>query len=173
MQTKALAKDSFVATYYLGMKAQQLNAKGFPNPYNEGLPWDATTTRQAFTDSGLDALDHFLIYGSGENLAPNPYFNDYEYLAAKVRQTNSIGFKNPADDRSFDVASMREYMAEQGMLPYTHYLTYGKYETDADGNFINPSNAFDVNAYLAAKLLQVRQSGEEIEGKTGDAVTMW
>ena len=40
---------------------------------------------------------------------------------------------------------------------------YGGHETDAKGNLINPSNAFDANAYVAAKLYQLQTSGTEEE----------
>ena len=57
------------------------------------------------------------------------------------------------------------------MNPAEHYERYGAFEKDVEGHYINPSNAFDANAYYRAKLGQVRRLGEEVAGKTGEGIT--
>ena len=49
------------------------------------------------------------------------------------------------------------------MTPLEHYEQFGHAETNADGTLINPSNAFDANAYVAAKLYQLQTTGSSEE----------
>ncbi len=82
------------------------------------------------------------------------YFNTTEYLEAKAAQLNSWAVDGKTDWSAADVANA---FAAAGLTAEQHYVLYGSKETDAAGNLINPSNAFDVNAYMSALLKALSQ----------------
>jgi hypothetical protein len=155
--------------YYLQLKLAQLSLKGEKD--SGGKEYTQESLLKTFTDTGLTVESHYERFGRDEGLNPNPYFNENEYLSAKLRQLNSI---NSVDENgnAWTLTSLKAAITAAGLSPAEHYETYGAYETDAEGHYINPSNAFDANAYFAAKLHQTRLSGESVNGHTGDAITM-
>ncbi len=136
-----------------------------------GAPYTEAAFRQAVSDAGLTLKEHYEGFGRFEGLNPNAYFNEREYLAAKLKQLHSLGAAD-GSGRPHTLESLAKAIAGLGMTPVEHYERIGAYETDAAGNYINPSNAFDANAYFAAKLLQTWISNEQKNGNTGMAVTM-
>ena len=102
----------------------------------------------------------------------NAYFNEYEYLQAKTRQLNSIKFENPHGDRAWTMEDTAAAIADAGMTAREHYQTYGAFEKDAGGYYINPSNAFDANTYFRAKLYEIHRFNREVKGKVGEDVTL-
>ena len=160
----------FDQKYYLQMKLAQL--RGVNMRDERGNAYNEATLLKSFSDAGFStASAHYEAWGRSEGLNPNPYFDEAEYLQAKTRQVNSLGLTN-ADGKAFTVENVREAIAKNGLTPAEHYERFGAYETDADGNYINPSNAFDANAYFQAKLVQLRSTGETVNGRTGDDITM-
>ena len=100
---------------------------------------------------------HYKNYGSVENLNASPYFNRVEYLESKLLSL----LENPAtaaDWKGKTIADLEQVMAEAGMTPAEHYAQYGYAERRGDGTVLNPSNAFDANAYFGAKLVEMQKS---------------
>lgn len=111
---------------------------------------------------GLTPEAHYNLYGRFEGLNPNAYFNENEYLLAKLEQLHSINERD-ANGQPFTLETLKGAIAGTGLTPAEHYELYGSHETKADGTLINPSNAFDANAYAAAKLYQLQHSSNAAE----------
>src|SRR5574344_2723585 len=77
----------FDEAYYLKSKLAQLNSVGEKD--SNGNAYTLSTLRQAIIDANMTLETHYQQYGSGEGLNPNPYFNEVEYLQAKLNQLNS------------------------------------------------------------------------------------
>jgi len=137
-----MALQGFDQSYYLGEKLAALKA----DPTTASV-WATRTAQDVFDalkGAGLTPEQHYLQYGYNEGLAPNPYFNAYEYVYAKAQLLfNAGGYA------SIKVA-FDAFTAAWSGNPYQHYLMYG----DAEG--INPSNAFDVVLYYQEKLTQLQ-----------------
>jgi hypothetical protein len=155
--------------YYLQVKLAQLRSKGEKDA--DGKEYTRASLLKAIADGGMTVQSHYELYGRAEGLNPNPYFNESEYLSAKLRQLQSIKSVDAAGN-AWTLTSLKAAIAAAGMTPAEHYETFGAYEKDASGHFINPSNAFDANAYFSAKLYQTRLSGESVNGDTGTEITM-
>lgn len=159
----------FDAHYYSTVKLAQLAAANAKDKNDEART--SSSLAQAFEAGGMTPQSHYETYGRREGLNPNPYFNEYEYIRAKTAQLNSIGAKDSAG-KAYTPENLTALLDSTNLLPVEHYERYGKYETDAKGHLINPSNVFDANAYLSAKLWDVWTSGAEVNGKEGEAVSM-
>ena len=142
----------FTESYYLQSKIAQLNNLKIAGPNDA---WTEASLKAALLENGMTPREHYLQYGRAEGLNPNPYFNEAEYLAAKAKQLNSIKYDGRTDWTADQVAQGIE---ANGMIPVEHYERYGAFERDATDRFINPSNAFDANAYWSAKLLLLQQT---------------
>ena len=148
----------FDESYYLKSKLAQLESVGEKDA--NGNAYTLDSLKQAISDAGMTPETHYQTYGRTEQLNPNAYFNEAEYLIAKTMQVNSIA----QDGRTnWAVDEVKAAIEDIGLTPAEHYEVYGGHETDAKGNLINPSNAFDANAYVAAKLYQLQTSGTEEE----------
>lgn len=148
----------FDESYYLKSKLAQLESVGEKDA--NGNAYTLDSLKQAISDAGMTPETHYQTYGRTEQLNPNAYFNEAEYLIAKTMQVNSIA----QDGRTnWTVDEVKAAIEDIGLTPAEHYEVYGGHETDAKGNLINPSNAFDANAYVAAKLYQLQTSGTEEE----------
>ena len=160
----------FDEKYYVASKLAQLKSANEKDPYTGELYTEDGLYR-AFEEASLFPQLHYERYGRFEGLNPNPYFNEYEYLHAKLNQLHSCD-ERYEDGSVYTIDTLLAAIAKAGMTPLEHYERYGAFETDAAGNYINPSNAFDTNAYYLAKLDVCRASGEEVNGKTGNAITL-
>ncbi|MBQ9452838.1 MAG: hypothetical protein IJU65_06050 [Desulfovibrio sp.] len=139
--------------YYLKSKLAQLQAE---DPVTYGA-WNTNQVKQAIEDAGMTVQQHYEQYSMTEGTSPNAYFNTIEYLEAKAAQLNSHA---EGGKTNWDAASVAKAFQDAGLTPEQHYLQYGCKETDANGYLINPSNAFDANAYVQAKLAQLVASGD-------------
>ncbi len=126
--------------FYMGAKLAQMQ-KADP----EGN-WTVSKLVDAFAQNGFlgedGAYDHFVQYGAAEEVAPNADFNPSEYYAAKAAQFYGV---EPSAVTELQIANVKALINEAGMNAWTHYVQYGSNEG------VNPSNAFDADAYLAAK----------------------
>ncbi len=146
----------FDEEYYLNKKAELMNATA-----EDGrTDWDSSSVLGAITDAGLTPEEHYREFGYFEGLKPDPYFDEDYYLNMKARLMNENG-EGGRDD--WTAGEVREAILDAGMTPAEHYEKYGSHEKDADGNLINPSNAFDANAYVIAKLAQLQADPETAE----------
>ena len=150
----------FDESYYLNSKLAQLKAVHEKDAHGNDYTLD--TLKQAISDAGMTPESHYQQYGIVEQLNPNPYFNEAEYLQAKLKQLQSVG-ETDAEGNAYTLDTLKQAIVDAGLTPAEHYEQYGAHETDAHGNLINPSNAFDANAYAAAKLYQLQTSGTAAE----------
>lgn len=161
--------QGFDEAYYLQEKLQSLQSN--PNFGN------ITTTEQlkaVIEQSGMTPELHYKKYGSSENINISPYFNKVEYLESKLLALREDPV-TAADWKGKSVGDLEVFMADLGLTPAEHYYRYGFSETRADGTLLNPSNAFDANAYFAAKLkeLQKTNPGEFNKASVVDVVKMF
>lgn len=131
-----MATSWFIESDYLTSKLAQLRSIGETSFTN------IIQVKQAIEAAGLTTLEHFQKYGSAERTSPNQYFNADEYLAAKAVQLNSLA----GSTGTWTSATVALALDNAGIGIYDHFHKYGW----AEG--VNPSNSFDVAAYMAAKL---------------------
>ncbi len=160
---------AFDQDHYLASKLAQLHSAGALDA--SGAEYTAETLLQAVAAGGMTPQTHYERFGRFEGLNPNAYFNENEYLSAKLKQLQSLGAKD-GKGAGYTLDSLKQAITDAGLTPAEHYELYGAYETDAGGRYINPSNAFDANAYFSAKLLQMRKSGATLNSHKGAGITM-
>ena len=148
----------FDEAYYLKAKLAQLKAVGEKD--GNGNDYTLTTLKKAIADNGMTPEEHYNAYGRSEGVNPNAYFNEAEYLQAKLEQLHSVN-ETDAHGNPYTLTTLKEAIANIGLTPAEHYELYGSHETNKDGTLINPSNAFDANAYAAAKLHQLQHGTAE------------
>lgn len=118
----------FNEAYYLNSKLEQLQASG------ETAYTNVLQVKAAIEAAGMTVYEHFSNYSLVEQTSPNQYFNTGEYLAAKAAQAG------------MSVDALLLAFQEAGFTnAYDHFARHGWQEG------VNPSNAFDVSDYLAAK----------------------
>lgn len=142
----------FIKEDYLLSKLAQLQ-KLDPAAYGS---WNIVTVDEALKAAGYtNAYDHFAQFGALERTSPNKYFDANEYLAAKAAQLNAAKHGGRSDWTAESVALA---INDAGLTPYAHFDQVGWQEG------VNPSNKFDVNAYLDSKAAQLNK--DKVDGKT-------
>mgnify|MGYP005868588779 CR=1 FL=1 len=152
--------SAFDQSYYLASKLAQLHSTGETDA--NGNAYTMASLTATLAAQGMSPLQHYLQFGRDEGLNPNAWFNESEYLNAKLAQLHSTGETDASGD-PYTLASLQQAISDAGMTPLEHYEQFGHAETNADGTLINPSNAFDANAYVAAKLYQLQTAGSSAE----------
>ena len=152
--------SAFDQSYYLASKLAQLHSTGETDA--NGNAYTMASLTATLAAQGMSPLQHYLQFGRDEGLNPNAWFNESEYLNAKLAQLHSTG-ETDANGDPYTLASLQQAISDAGMTPLEHYEQFGHAETNADGTLINPSNAFDANAYVAAKLYQLQTAGSSEE----------
>ena len=136
--------------FYMGAKLAQMQKA---DPAGN---WTTSKLVDAFAQNGFlgedGAYEHFVQFGANEDVAPNADFNASEYYAAKAAQFYGV---EPSAVTELQIANVKAIIAENGMNAWTHYVQYGSNEG------VNPSNAFDADAYLAAKTEALIAAGEK------------
>ena len=126
--------------FYMGAKLVQMQKA---DPAGD---WNMSKLVDAFAQNGFvdedGAYDHFTQFGAAEEVAPNADFNASEYYAAKAAQFYGV---EPSAVTELQIANVKAIINQAGMNAWTHYQQFGSNEG------VNPSNAFDADAYLAAK----------------------
>jgi len=130
--------QGFDPEYYLSVKLAAL--QNDPETASDWIGQDKVELLQVLRQYGFTPELHYSQYGYGEGLAPNRYFNAAEYMHAKAKASVHAGTYPSIS------AAMAAFQNAWTGNPYLHYLAYG----DEEG--INPSNSFDVSAYLEAQL---------------------
>ena len=168
--TSAYSHIKFDLNYYLNSKLAQLQLQNSKD--SNGQAYTQETLLQAIHKAGLTAEQHYQQYSVQEGTSANPYFNTVEYLRAKLYQLqHSANVAERVEWAGKSVDDVAQAFIKAGLSAEEHYLRYGCKEVDQDGKFINPSNAFDANAYVAAKLAQLMATDPESwEGKTAQDV---
>lgn len=124
----------FDENYYLNSKLIELQQSG-QTQYQTTLQ-----VYNAIVDAGYTPLTHFQAFSLAENTSPDQYFNTYEYLEAKAVQLNNL----PNSSGTWTASSVAVALANAGYTnAYDHYAQWGWKEG------VNPSNAFDNDAYIA------------------------
>ena len=160
----------FDAAYYLNAKLAQTQRMHETDA--NGNPYTLTSLSATLQAAGFSPEAHYAAFGRAEGLQPNAYFNESEYLSAKLLQLqNNADPAVAAQWQGKSAADVQRAFAEAGLNPAQHYELYGAFETDAQGRLINPSNAFDANAYVAAKQAQMIANGDVIYGKPASQLT--
>lgn len=137
----------FNTEYYYASKAKQIS--------NIDKTWSTAEVKTYFEENNINAEEHYKTYGIKEGLNPNAYFNEKEYLAAKLAALQ----ESDSTLAGKSVADLQAEFQRLGINAADHYEQYGAFETRKDGTLLNPSNAFDSSAFFAAKLDQLQKSG--------------
>lgn len=110
--------------------------------------WITGKLVDAFAQNGFlgedGAYEHFVQFGANED------------VAAKAAQFYGV---EPSAVTELQIANVKAIIAENGMNAWTHYVQYGSDEG------VNPSNAFDADAYLDAKTAALVAAGEKQPGR--------
>ena len=136
--------------FYMGAKLAQMQKADPAGNWTTGKLVDAFAQNGFFGEDG--AYEHFVQFGANEDVAPNADFNASEYYAAKAAQFYGV---EPSAVTELQIANVKAIIAENGMNAWTHYVQYGSDEG------VNPSNAFDADAYLDAKTAALVAAGEK------------
>jgi Ca2+-binding RTX toxin-like protein len=113
--------------------------------------------------TGADgAFRHFNDYGNHEEVSPNAFFKVDEYLTAKAAQLNALEGDAGYLGHLWNEALVLKAFHDAGLSAWDHYTRFGMDEG------INPSNAFDNNAYLQAKLIQLQAADPDAEWTLDD-----
>ena len=167
----------FDEAFYVAAKLNQLAAIGEKDPVT-GDFYTETGLHRAFAAAGMTPQEHYERYGRFEGLNPSEYFSEAVYLNNKLGQLQSTEPQN-----NWTLEKLNAALEAAHLSPVEHYERYGCYEKDAEGNFINPSGSTTTSgsitsfegfnrSYYADKLNLCRESGETVNGKTGDAITL-
>lgn len=109
--------------------------------------WDMVKLVKAFADAGFVGAEgaeaHFEQHGQYEDVAPNAFFNATEYYRAKAAQLYG---KDPKAVTDLEAAAVQLAIKDAGLSAWNHYEQFGTTEK------VNPSNSFDTEAYMNAKL---------------------
>ena len=96
-------------------------------------------------------------YDTRLDLNKEVYFNTDEYLANKAASLNANG------ESGWSASTVAQVIADAGMTPWQHFVTYGAFEKDANGDTgIDPSQYFDVSRYYADKATQTGLSADQV-----------
>ena len=131
---------------YLANKLAQLQA----DEPNNG--WDMLKMAEAFNNAGFNPFTddgiyaHFVAFGNAEGISPNAYFDEGTYFTNKLAQLQAT----EPDKGWTSVDQVKEAFADAGLSAWDHYTLYGA----AEG--VSPSEYFDTNAYMQAKLAQMQ-----------------
>jgi len=136
--------------FYMGAKLAQMQKADPAGNWTTGKLVDAFAQNGFLGEDG--AYEHFVQFGANEDVAPNADFNASEYYAAKAAQFYGV---EPSAVTELQIANVKAIIAENGMNAWTHYVQYGSDEG------VNPSNAFDADAYLDAKTAALVAAGEK------------
>ena len=133
---------------YLVNKLAQLKTAD-PEQYGDYTEAElkASMLEAGYSNDADGMYQHFEQFGNAENVSPSPYFVVSEYLANKLAQLQTL---DPEQYGSFTVTDVANSFAEAGLSAWDHYTLFGQ----AEG--VSPSAIFDNNAYLAAKLEQLK-----------------
>ena len=138
----------FNQTFYLESKLTQLRASGQTQFTN------VLQVQEAIAAAGLTPLEHFNAYSLVERTSPSTFFNTQEYLEAKAAQLNANAVQGIT---SWTANSVQLAFADAGFTnAYAHFAQYGWDES------VNPSNQFDVSAYLDEQAAAAGVSVEEV-----------
>lgn len=149
--------------FYLNMKLKQLGTTAAE------LGISNENDLAAFiSNAGMTLEQHYLQAGRAEGLTPNVYFNESEYLACKLAQLQETP-ATAGDWAGKGINALRDLFSSMGMSAVEHYESFGAFETRADGTLLNPSNAFDANAYMQAKLHQLQATDPGTYGSMSTA----
>ncbi|WP_300785915.1 hypothetical protein [uncultured Desulfovibrio sp.] len=133
---------------YLVNKLAQLKTAD-PEQYGDYTEAElkASMLEAGYSNDADGMYQHFEQFGNAENVSPSPYFVVSEYLANKLTQLQTL---DPEQYGSFTVTDVANSFAEAGLSAWDHYTLFGQ----AEG--VSPSAIFDNNAYLEAKLEQLK-----------------
>lgn len=152
----------FQARDYFYNKLAQMNtsnadytAEDLAKAFNEAGYTIASPAEADINAAASQLYRHFEDWGNAENVSPNGYFIVADYMANKIDQLNKSGQTPPDNFSEWNNDSLNAAMQQAGIESYwDHYILYGT----AEG--INPSAAFDTEAYLAAKADQLNNLPE-------------
>ena len=142
---------------YMNNKLAQLKAAD-ADTYGS---WDMYALEKAFSDAGFPgeegAFAHFNQYGNTaeENISPNSNFIAKQYYVFKAADYYDV---DVADVTSAQAAYIADAIEKAGMSAWQHYVEYGTEEG------VNPSNNFDTNKYLDAKLAALKAADSSTYG---------
>lgn len=90
-------------------------------------------------------------------MATPSWFNQNEYLNAKLAQLQTSGEKDPSGQSYTSISQLSDVLAAAGLSAFEHYNAFGSKEG------LDPSSAFKTQEYCEFKLRQLQTSGTDGE----------
>ena len=110
-------------------------------------------------NAGMSAWDHYLAYGSNEGVNPSNSFDESVYMSNKLDQWNTTSGESHTMDE------LKAALADNGLTPLTHYLTYGKAEGLSATAVTNGPSA-------GSETFKLTPGDDDILGTVGDDIFM-
>ncbi|MCI7568369.1 MAG: hypothetical protein MSH25_03195 [Desulfovibrio sp.] len=143
-----MSADTAMRIFGTALQHDSLSALGadMANRVQDSIDLGDRIARQEYTG----------FYGQDDSrLALDAFFDEQTYLANKAAAMNA---QNAGSFVTSDAVALA--IADAGMTPLSHFMTYGAFETAADGSRgINPGTGFDVEGYFTQKVEQMHRSG--------------
>lgn len=150
----------FEESAFFKNKAAECNVLNWEGQSN----WSEGMARAWFESHKIDPFENWVGSSNFENVSPNQYFDPAVYLTNKANQLIATNFGGRTD---WTASEVLKNFQELGISAWDHYTTYGQLEG------INPSNAFDNNAFFAAKAIVLNEWQNEDGTKGFEGRTDW
>lgn len=151
-------------SFYLAQKLAQLQKSGAKTSTGANYT-TVQEVAQALANAGLTAAQHFTQFGQFEGLSPNANFDVAQYYAAKANQLNTAGVAK-AGGGAWTALDVELNFIQNKISAWNHFTQFGFKEG------VNPSNAFDLEAYYASKAANLTSKGSTNNGAAWTAATV-
>jgi len=151
-------------SFYLAQKLAQLQKSGAKTSTGANY----TTVQEvaaAFANAGLTAAQHFTQFGQFEGLSPNANFDVAQYYGFKANQLNATNVAKPGGG-AWTALDVELNFIQSKISAWNHFVQFGFKEG------VNPSNAFDLEAYYASKAANLNSKGSTNAGAAWTGATV-
>ena len=153
--------DFNAEAYYIAKAAQFNGVK--PSEVTESQVQEMV---KAFDDAGLNAWEHYQLYGTAEGVNPSNSFDTSAYMDAKLAQMQKT-------DPDYTMAQLEAAFAEAGLSALEHYYLYGQDEgitaTAVSGDEVIPAEPKpDPDPVVPGETFDLTTGHDDITGTDGN-----
>ena len=155
--------DFNAEAYYIAKAAQFNGVK--PSEVTESQVQEMV---KALDDAGLNAWEHYQLYGTAEGVNPSNSFDTSAYMDAKLAQMQKT-------DPDYTMAQLEAAFAEAGLSALEHYYLYGQDEgitaTAVSGDEVIPAEPKpDPDPVVPGETFDLTTGHDDITGTDGNDV---
>lgn len=155
--------DFNAEAYYIAKAAQFNGVK--PSEVTESQVQEMV---KALDDAGLNAWEHYQLYGTAEGVNPSNSFDTSAYMDAKLAQMQKT-------DPDYTMAQLEAAFAEAGLSALEHYYLYGQDEgitaTAVSGDEVIPAEPKpDPEPVVPGETFDLTTAHDDITGTDGNDV---